>query len=125
MAPVNWHVVVDSTAVAVLGPLSYTLLQVLWAEGPMPLRRLHRSILLAGGTQAPTTLATTLYRLVDRGYVTRVRAGVFAAALTEAELRAGLAALLIGHLVRDYPAETRAALAAAGWLVQPTEEEQL
>lgn len=118
----TWHVVVDNAAITALGPLSYKLLQILWREGPLPLRSIHRAVLLAGGGQAPTTIATTLYRLVERGFIVRVRPGVFSAALSEGELRAGLAALLVGHLTRDYPAETRAALAAAGW---PVQEDQL
>jgi predicted transcriptional regulator len=118
----TWHIVVDSAAITALGPLSYSLMQVLWERGPLPLRGLHRAILLAGGSQAPTTIATTLYRLIERGFVVRARPGVFAATLTEAELRAGLVALIVGHLVRDYPAETRAALAAAGWPVTTEED---
>lgn len=54
-----------------------------------------------------------------------VRLGVYGPTLTEAELRQGLVALIIGHLTRDYVRETAEALTAAGWQVTPPQEEQL
>jgi len=122
--PPDWNIAVDQAAITILGPLSYRVLQILWsAARPLTPNDLYLAFAREESRLAPTTISTTLYRLVERGYIRRVQHGFYAAALSEAELRQAVAVLIVGHLLRDYSPETRQALADAGWRVLAAPEE--
>ena len=116
-----------------LGELQHAIMRVLWAEGEATTAAVHGALYAERGL-APTTIATMLRKMEDKGVVSHRTAGrqfVYRATVSEDEVRssmvgelldrlfAGDPAALVSHLVADHGMgeaeleELRALLAAA------------
>ena len=99
-----------------LGELQHAIMQVLWARDEATVAEVHKALFDERGL-APTTIATMLRKMEDKGVVAhRVedRHFVYQAAVTEVEVRstmvgdlldrlfAGDPAALVSHLVDDH-----------------------
>lgn len=76
-----------------LGSLQLAILKVLWANPPLAVTDLHK-LLPDGKNLAPTTIATMLRKMEDRGLVSHQTEGrkfVYAAAVNEGEISHTLA----------------------------------
>ena len=98
-----------------LGDLQHAIMQVLWARGEATSADVHAALLDERGL-APTTIATMLRKMEDKGVVahrTEGRQFVYRPTVSEAEVRrsmvdelverlfAGDPAALVSHLVSD------------------------
>ncbi len=116
-----------------LGELQHAIMRVLWSNGEATTAAVHDALWAQRGL-APTTIATMLRKMEDKGVVTHRTEGrqfVYRATVSESEVRssmvgelldrlfAGDAAALVSHLVADRGmgeaelAELRTLLAAA------------
>ncbi len=115
-----------------LGDLQHAIMRVLWSDGEATTAAVHDALYAERGL-APTTIATMLRKMEDKGVVSHRTAGrqfVYRATVSEDEVRtsmvgelldrlfAGDPAALVSHLFADHDlseaelAELRALLAA-------------
>jgi BlaI family transcriptional regulator, penicillinase repressor len=98
-----------------LGDLQHAIMQVLWHRGEATSAQVHQALLEERGL-APTTIATMLRKMEDKGIVAHRSEGrqyLYRATVSEAEVRrsmvnelvervfAGDPAALVSHLVSD------------------------
>ncbi len=102
-----------------LGDLQHAIMRVLWRRGEASSADVHAALLAERGL-APTTIATMLRKMEDKGVVAHRAAGrqfLYRATVSEAEVRrstvaqvlerlfAGDPAALVSHLVADHELE--------------------
>ncbi|MFQ5505002.1 MAG: BlaI/MecI/CopY family transcriptional regulator [Planctomycetota bacterium] len=88
-----------------LGDLQLAIMRVLWERGEASAGQVHRSLLAERGL-APTTIATMLRRMEDRGIVTHRREGrqfVYRPRVGEEEVHRSMVAELIERLFAGDP----------------------
>jgi predicted transcriptional regulator len=89
----------------VLGPLEAEIMEVVWAEGEVTVRDVHRTLNKSRDI-AYTTVMTTLGRLADKGFLQRVEAQPahrFSAILSREQYASSTVKSVVDWLVNHFP----------------------
>ena len=89
-----------------LGALQHAIMSLLWTRGEATVAEVHKALLPDRGL-APTTVATMLRKMEDKGVVTHWRDGrqfVYRATVSESEVRCSMVDEIVDRLFAGDPA---------------------
>ncbi len=104
-APPPWPTAKDMSNRHQLGDLQLAIMRVLWSQGEATASAVHAALLEERGL-APTTIATMLRKMEDKGVVvhrTHGRQFIYKATIAEADVQVGMVGDLVDRLFRGNP----------------------
>lgn len=106
-APPSWSLRLDMSNRHQLGDLQLAIMRVLWSRGEATASAVHAALLDERGL-APTTIATMLRKMEDKGVVrhrTQGRQFIYQPTIAESDVRVGMVGDLVERLFRGNPTE--------------------